>query len=112
MTYTPFGDDDDTHRPIYGVRLFCTPHPRLLGPWIHVCPSRSSEEILDERPSPLHQPRSSEVGFLPVVEQEDGGIWDGQSTNSIHYQIEWGVTWVVTKDTLSKYIAKRLVSES
>lgn len=77
-----------------------------------VCPSRSSEEILDERPFPLHQPRSSEVGFLPVVEQEDGGIWDGQSTNSIHYQIEWGVTWVVTKDTLSKYIAKRLVSES
>ncbi|KAJ5500643.1 hypothetical protein N7453_009694 [Penicillium expansum] len=42
------------------------------------------------------------MGFLPVVEHEDGGTWDGQSTNCIHYQIEWRVTLnnrVVTKDT-------------
>jgi hypothetical protein len=45
------------------------------------------------------------VGFLPVVEHEDGGTWDGQSTNCIHYQIEWRVTLnnrVVTKDTEQK----------
>jgi hypothetical protein len=67
-----------------------------------VCPSPSPDELLNELPSPLHQPQTSEVDFLPVVEHKDGGTWDGQSANCVHYQIEWRVTLnnrIVTKDT-------------
>lgn len=42
------------------------------------------------------------MGLQPVFEQDDGGTWDRQPTNCIHYQIEWRVTLnnrVVTKDT-------------
>ncbi|OQE62923.1 hypothetical protein PENNAL_c0256G06018 [Penicillium nalgiovense] len=106
MTYTPFDTDDDTHRPdLWGRTPLYAPTP---GYYLDresipsVCPSPSPDEILNERSSPLHQPQTREVGFLPVVEHEDGGTWDGQSTNCIHYQIEWRVTLnnrVVTKDT-------------
>lgn len=106
MTYTPFDDDYDTNQPdLRGRTPLYAPTP---GYYLDresipsVCPSPSPEEILNEHPSPLHQPLSDEAGFLPVIDQEDGGTWDGQSVNCIHYQIEWRVTLnnrVVTKDT-------------
>ena len=106
MTYTPFDNDDDTHRPDLSVRapLYApTPGYYLDRESIpSVCPSPSPEEILNERSFPLYQPQTSGVGFLLVVEYENGGTWDGQSANCIQYQIEWKVTLnnrVVTKDT-------------
>lgn len=75
MTYTPFDDDYDTNQPDLRGR---TPlYAPTLGYYLDresipsVCPSPSPEEILNERPSPLHQPLSDEAGFLPVIDQED-----------------------------------------
>jgi hypothetical protein len=57
-----------------------------------VCPSPSPEEIVNERSSPLHQPLTSEVGLLPVVECEDGRNVGWTSCKLYQYQIEWKVT--------------------
>jgi hypothetical protein len=106
MTYIPFDNDDDSYRPDpWGQTPLYAPTP---GYYLDresipsVCLSPIPEEILNERSSPLHQSQSNGVSVLPVVEQDDGGTWDGQPTNCIHYQIEWRVTLnnrVVTKDT-------------
>lgn len=95
MVYTPFdNDDDNTYRPdLWGETPLYAPTP---GYYLDresipsVCPSPSPEGILNEISSPLHQPQSSEAGLQPVVEQEDGETWDGQSINCIHYQSSGG----------------------
>lgn len=97
MTFATF-DDDDTYRPklphLWERTPSHAPTPAFFGrqctPSVF-CPSPAPEEVLDERLSPPHQTQSSELGFLQVVEQEDGEIQDGQPS-CINYLIEWKVT--------------------
>lgn len=101
MTYTPSGCED-TYRPelsdFWERTPSYAPTPGYLDhqctPSVF-CPSPGPEE------SSVHLQPSQSNELLPVVEQ-NRGTWDGQSSNCVHYQIEWKVTLnnrAVKKDT-------------
>ena len=108
MTYTPF-NDGDTYGPELPDRWERTPsyaptpgYPdREWTPSV-ICPSPDPEDIVGEFSPSLHQHPSDQLSFDPVVERTDESAWDEQSTDRIHYQIEWRVKLnnrVVVKDT-------------
>lgn len=110
MTYTPFNDDDnDAYRPELPDQWERTPSyaPTPGYPerqWTPSVISRSPdpEDIVGQCSPSLHQHPFDQQGFDPVVERADGGAWDEQSPDRIHYQIEWRVKLnnrVVVKDT-------------
>ncbi|CAI7609528.1 unnamed protein product [Penicillium viridicatum] len=106
MTYIPLDNDDDSCRPdLWGQTPLYAPTPgyyfdRESVP--SVCESPNPEETLNKCSYPLHLSQPNGSSILPVVEQDNGGTWNRQPTNCIHYQIEWRVTLnnrLVTKDT-------------
>lgn len=109
MAYTPFNDENDAYRPelpdLWERTPSYAPTPgypdRERTPSV-ICPSPDPEDIVGECSPSLHQHPSDHQSFYPVVERADGSVWDEQSPDCIHYQIEWRVKLnnrVVVKDT-------------
>ncbi|KAJ5737280.1 uncharacterized protein N7483_002405 [Penicillium malachiteum] len=110
MTHTSFNnDDDDAYRSelpnLWERTPSYAPTPgypdREWTPSV-ICPSPVPEDIISKCSPSLHQHISHEQRFDPVVECADGSAWDEQSSDCIHYQIEWRVklnSRVVVKDT-------------
>lgn len=111
MIHTLFNDydDDDAYRPelpdLWERTPSYAPTPgypdREWTPSV-ICTSPDPEDIVGECSPSLHQHAADQQSFDPVVERADGGAWDEQSPDRIHYQIEWRVKLnnrVVVKDT-------------
>lgn len=91
LTNTPFHDDCNHYEMpyVWEKTPSYAPTPGFLDreytPSI-ICPLPDPDDINDERSSSLHEyPSDQQVGG------RDGNAWDEQSSDCIHYQIEWKV---------------------
>lgn len=101
MTYTHF-NNDDTYRfertPSYA------PTPGYFDRECTssvICPSPAHEDLVDERSSSYQHPSGQPRGY-PFTRRDCDNVWDEQSPDCIHYQIEWKAKLnnrVVVKDT-------------